>query len=179
MSKVLQPHTEKFDFSLCQLLHYRILLYLSRLSSKTSLMNKIRNCDATCILIKVQQCKAAALDDIGSSDDGGEGEVAPPVNRRKSSFWSVFRAQKSKECKEEREDGKSKIEIEAEKNYAHQVMMMRSRFVYVPIASDSSTENMRSSSVKSRGLYFPSPIKFFQQSKTSKVVQERSPLYRG
>ncbi|KAF5939180.1 hypothetical protein HYC85_023439 [Camellia sinensis] len=93
------------------------------------------------------------LDDIGSSDGGGEGEVAPPVNRRKSSFWSVFRMQKSKECKEEREDGKSKIEIEAEENYAHQVMMMRSRSVCVPIASDSSTGNMRSSSVYDVSTY--------------------------
>lgn len=106
-------------------------------------------------------------------------EASPPVNRRKSSFWSVFRTQKSKECEEEREDGKSKIEIEAEEKYAHQMMMMRSRSVSVPVASDSGAGNMRSSSVKSRGLYFPSPIKFFRQSKTSKVVQERSPLYRG
>ncbi|THG21547.1 hypothetical protein TEA_010916 [Camellia sinensis var. sinensis] len=51
--------------------------------------------------------------------------------------------QKSKECKEER-DGKSKIEIEAEENYAHWVMMMRSRSVSVPVASDSSAGNMRS-----------------------------------
>ncbi|CAL5393602.1 unnamed protein product [Camellia sinensis] len=94
-------------------------------------------------------------------------------------FWSVFRTQKSKECEEEREDRKSKIEIEAEENYAHQVIMMRSRSVSVSVASDSSTENMRSSSVKSRGLYFPSPIKFFWQSKTSKVIQEWFPLYRG
>ncbi|CAL5338036.1 unnamed protein product [Camellia sinensis] len=47
---------------------------------------------------------------------------------RKLLFWSVFRTQKSKECEEEREDRKSKIEIEAEENYAHQVIMMRSRF---------------------------------------------------
>ncbi|CAL5354958.1 unnamed protein product [Camellia sinensis] len=38
----------------------------------------------------------------------------------KDDCWVVIDG-KSKECKEEREDGKSKIEIEAEENYAHQV----------------------------------------------------------
>ncbi|GMP93782.1 hypothetical protein CsSME_00043485 [Camellia sinensis var. sinensis] len=125
-----------------------------------------------CWVVIDGKCKAAALDDIGSSDGGGEGEVAPPVNRRKSSFWSVFRTQKCKECKEEREDRKSKIEIEAEENYAHQVMMMRSRSVCVPIASDSSTGNMRSSSVKSK-ICMRSDSVGFQHRKHEIVVSEK------
>ncbi|KAK1379113.1 hypothetical protein POM88_025857 [Heracleum sosnowskyi] len=32
---------------------------------------------------------------------------------------------------------------------------------------------------KGRGWFFPSPIKAFRQTKTSKVVQERSPMHKG
>uniref|UniRef100_A0A5B7B4D0 Uncharacterized protein n=1 Tax=Davidia involucrata TaxID=16924 RepID=A0A5B7B4D0_DAVIN len=102
----------------------------------------------------------------------------PPRNRSKSSFWSVFKTHKSKKDEEPNDEEVNKSEIVMEDDYARR-MMMRSRSVSVPVASNSGAGEFRSSSTKGRRWHFPSPIKAFRQSKTSKVVQERSPLYRG
>lgn len=75
-----------------------------------------------------------------------------------SSFWSVFRSSK-------------KVE-EVNDNLSSSTMMRRSRSVAVSMTSDSGK-------TKGWSWYFPSPIKVFRQSKISKVVHERSPLYRG
>ncbi|XP_047306677.1 uncharacterized protein LOC124910100 [Impatiens glandulifera] len=83
-------------------------------------------------------------------------------SRRHLSFLSVFRNKEKPK--------------EIDQNYCQtdNIMMTRSRSVYIP-----TVNNNKSSSEKSKGWYFPSPMKVFRQSKTSKVVQERSPLHIG
>ncbi|XP_057977056.1 uncharacterized protein LOC131164108 [Malania oleifera] len=113
---------------------------------------------------------------LGADKDAGERKnpPLPPISRRKSSFWSLFKPPKTK-----KPEGGAR-EAEARRNEVEEAesvrRMMRSRSVGVPVLSDSSSGDVRS---KARGWYFPSPIKAFRQSKTSKVVQERSPLCRG
>lgn len=87
----------------------------------------------------------------GDRESGGK---FPPAagNRSNSSIWSVFRTHKSKKGQE---DKRGQEEVD---DYEQRVVM-RSRSVGV--------------AAKGRGWYFPSPIKAFRQSKTSKVVQER------
>ncbi|XAR70636.1 hypothetical protein NMG60_11027550 [Bertholletia excelsa] len=99
-----------------------------------------------------------------------------PTQSNRSSFWSVFKMQKTKKNEEAREEEDTKrSEIEPE----DKAMMMRSRSVSVPVASSAGAGGLRSSWRKSRGWHFPSPMKAFRHSKTAKVVQERSPLPRG
>ncbi|KAL6985771.1 hypothetical protein U1Q18_019144 [Sarracenia purpurea var. burkii] len=118
-----------------------------------------------------------------AEDRDAGGSIPPlPGNRKKSSFWSAFRTHKSKQCEEGREDGeeakRNEAEVVVEDNYA-QRMMMRSRSVSVPVASNPIAGDISSSSAKSRGWHFRSPISVFRHAKASKVVQTRSPLYRG
>ncbi|KAA8522049.1 hypothetical protein F0562_012637 [Nyssa sinensis] len=119
--------------------------------------------------------------------------LKPPAssNRSKLSFWSVFRTHKSTKGEEAEDEEVKKREAvpvtvpepepepEPEEDYATRMMMMRSRSVSVPVASNFGVGDLRSSSVKGRGWHFPSPIKAFRQSKTSKVIQERPPLYKN
>uniref|UniRef100_A0A2P2K0A7 Uncharacterized protein n=1 Tax=Rhizophora mucronata TaxID=61149 RepID=A0A2P2K0A7_RHIMU len=57
------------------------------------------------------------------------------------------------------------------------MMMKMKKSRSVAVASDSSIADIRST--KSKGWYFPSPIKVFRRSISRGMVQERSPLYRG
>lgn len=98
-------------------------------------------------------------------------ETSPVTSKTKSSsFWSLFRSQQK--------NNNNKVDTKDE-NTNKAAMMMRSRSVAVSMTSDSVGRD-RENKAKSRGwYYFPSPIKAFRQSKISKVVHERSPLYRG
>lgn len=100
----------------------------------------------------------------------------PPTtggNRGKSSLLSIFKTNKSKKGEEEKENEElTKIS----NDYA--MMMNRSRSVSVTLSTNSGAGDIKSSS-KGRGWYFPSPIRAFRQSKTSKVVQQRSPMCKG
>lgn len=103
----------------------------------------------------------------------------PPSAGKTAAFWSVFRFQKSKRGGPD-EDVK-KVGFEENDDVAlRRKMMMRSRSVAVPMpaTADSVPGGVKPSS-KGRSWYFPSPIKVFRQSKISRIVQERSPLYRG
>ncbi|KAG2680277.1 hypothetical protein I3843_11G093100 [Carya illinoinensis] len=120
---------------------------------------------------------------------GNESELKEPASvggkSRASSFWSVFRSQKNKKVEVDEGNAKRQDEVaveeeEGEDVRARRTMMMRSRSVAVSITSDSGIGlGGRESRGKGRSWYFPSPIKAFRQSKIAKVVQERSPLYRG
>ncbi|KAK9275417.1 hypothetical protein L1049_022681 [Liquidambar formosana] len=107
--------------------------------------------------------------------DSGDGRPPPPPdsNRSRSSFWSVFKTQRSKKT----EEGGEERERDEVNEDAKRIMMMRSQSVGIPVLSGSGGRDARSG--KGRGWHFPSPIKAFRQSKAAKVVQERSPLYRG
>ncbi|XP_024995447.1 uncharacterized protein LOC112528657 [Cynara cardunculus var. scolymus] len=100
----------------------------------------------------------------------------PRVSRSKINFWSVFRVSKTKKCDVhgdglEEDSNKSDISA-ATDDYSR---MMRSRSVAV-----GAGESFSSVAAKRRGWYFPSPMKAFRQSKTSKVqLHERSPMHRG
>lgn len=100
----------------------------------------------------------------------------PPTtggNRGKSSLLSIFKTNKSKKGEEEKENEEL---TKTSNDYAR--MMNRSKSVSVTLSTNSGAGDVKSSS-KGRGWYFPSPIRAFRQSKTSKVVQERSPMCRG
>ena len=101
--------------------------------------------------------------------DSTRNKPPTPASRSKSSFWSAFRTHKNKKGED---DAVNRNDAVTKDDYA-QRMMMRSRSVSVPVTSRSVSG---SSSAKGRSWYFPSPIQVFRQSKTSKVVQERSPL---
>ncbi|KAI8522297.1 hypothetical protein RHMOL_RhmolUnG0005100 [Rhododendron molle] len=97
-------------------------------------------------------------------------------NPRKSSFWSVFKTHRGRKCEYEGEDGELKRNGEAEvedNNYLRR-MMRRSRSVASGIGGVGSSASRKGI----RGWHFPSPMGVFRHSK-SKVVHERSPLYRG
>ncbi|RVW50035.1 hypothetical protein CK203_082295 [Vitis vinifera] len=111
-------------------------------------------------------------------NDLEDGRPPNPSNRSKSSFWSVFKSSKIKKPEEtvaEVEETKKK-EVGENEDLKR---MMRSRSVGISLFSDSGGGGGGDSRSKGRGWYFPSPIKAFRQSKASKIVQERSPLYRG
>ncbi|XP_057478845.1 uncharacterized protein LOC130766178 [Actinidia eriantha] len=108
-----------------------------------------------------------------SGDRDSTGNKPPtPASRSKSSLWLAFRTHKNKKGEDEAANQNDAV---TKDDYA-QRMMMRSRSVSVPVTSRSVAG---SSSSKWRSWYFPSPIQVFRQPKTSKVVQERSPLRRG
>ncbi|XP_009804866.1 uncharacterized protein [Nicotiana sylvestris] len=106
------------------------------------------------------------------------------------SFWSVFKLSKSKRSGEsEKEELKGKANVKANIHHVNIInefsdsriddfarMMNRSRSMCVAITSVSGAGESPS---KSKGWHFPSPMKVFRQSKASKLVHERSPMYRG
>ncbi|XP_028074505.1 uncharacterized protein LOC114276866 [Camellia sinensis] len=124
-----------------------------------------------------RRSRSAAIPFFRPRFAGVSNKPPAPRNRGNSSIWSVFTTHKNKR---EDEEAKRK-EVETENDYAQRMMtMMRSRSVSVLITSDSGAGDFRNSPAKGKGWYFPSPIKVFRQSKSSKVVQERSPLlYRS
>ncbi|XP_043694811.1 uncharacterized protein LOC122645572 [Telopea speciosissima] len=96
--------------------------------------------------------------------------VAPPtpdLSRSRSSLWSMFKpSSKTKKAEEEKE----------EKLQTEKVKMRRSKSVGISSFSESTAVD---SKLKGKSWYFPSPMKVFRQPKTTKVVQELSPMYRG
>ena len=98
------------------------------------------------------------------------------------SFWSIFKAHKSNRGSESERDWEVKKvlteEIDGDVS-GKAAMMARSRSVGVTVVSAGGREYRVSSRSKCKGWFFPSPMKVFLQSKASKIVQERSPLYRG
>ncbi|KVH90228.1 uncharacterized protein LOC112521529 [Cynara cardunculus var. scolymus] len=104
---------------------------------------------------------------------GGESELVvdnnkpvPKVSRSKIHFWSVFTLHKSKKC-DVHADG-----IDDESNKSDDLAsaddysrMMRSRSVAV-----GAVDGFGTAASKRKGWYFPSPIKAFRQTKTSKAV---------
>ncbi|KAL8201080.1 hypothetical protein R6Q57_012419 [Mikania cordata] len=96
----------------------------------------------------------------------------PRVSRSKINFWSVFKMSKSKRC-DLHDDESNKSDISgATGDYS---TMMRSRSVAV-----GAGDRFSPATAKRRGWYFPSPMKVFRQSKTSKLqIHERSPMHRG
>lgn len=102
-------------------------------------------------------------------------------NRRKSSssFWSAFKAHRgTKKCEGESKDGElnSNVEAEEEKDNYLRRMMRRSRSVASGIGDFRRSSASRKGKIG--GWHLPSPMSVFRHSK-SKVVHERSPLYRG
>lgn len=106
------------------------------------------------------------------------------------SFWSVFKLSKSKRYGDSESDElKSKTNASVHHENVDEFtdgriedfarMMKRSRSMSVVITSVSGTGDCNKSPAKSKGWHFPSPMKVFRQSKASKLVHERSPLYRG
>ncbi|MCD7470149.1 hypothetical protein HAX54_009810 [Datura stramonium] len=123
--------------------------------------------------------------------NSGERKYQPVCNSKMNktpSFWSVFKLSKSKRSGEsENDELKAKINIHHDnineftdsriEDFSR--MMMRSRSMSVAITSVSGDGDGFKSPAKSKGWHFPSPMKVFRQSKASKLVHERSPLYRG
>ncbi|KAF5735062.1 hypothetical protein HS088_TW15G00561 [Tripterygium wilfordii] len=102
-------------------------------------------------------------------------------NKNSSSFLSFFKFSKSKRydidaistVSVEAATKRPEISVEDERRS----MMRKSRSVAV--TSDSGIRDSRAAPSKGKGWHFPSPMKVFRQSKISRVVHERSPLYRG
>lgn len=105
---------------------------------------------------------------------------SPAINGSRSarSFWSLFKSHKSERGSELEQDWEAKKVLMEERDgdVSKKAVMARSRSVAVAAVSGDGEFRPRS---KGRGWFFPSPMKVFRQSKVSKVVQERSPLYRG
>ncbi|KAI3812714.1 hypothetical protein L1987_17426 [Smallanthus sonchifolius] len=96
----------------------------------------------------------------------------PRVSRSKINFWSVFKISKTKKC-DLHDDESNKSDISgATEDYSR---MMRSRSVAV-----GAGDRFSPATTKRRGWYFPSPMKAFRQSRTSKLqTHERSSMHRG
>lgn len=98
---------------------------------------------------------------VGGGGGGGE---------RSSSLWSsVFKSQKAKKRGGGREEEEAKRT--EEEGMSMGMRTMRSRSVGVSTAAAARS--------KRREWSFPSPMKIFRQSNSSKAVQRRSPLYKG
>ncbi|MED6112033.1 hypothetical protein PIB30_057965 [Stylosanthes scabra] len=113
------------------------------------------------------------------SDLDGAGD-SPAMNGSRSarSFWSLFRSHKNH--KEHENEAKAALAVgdcDGGIDASRKTMMQRSRSVAVAVAPGGERE-LRARS-KGKAWFFPSPMKAFRQTKVSKVVQERSPLYRG
>jgi hypothetical protein len=106
---------------------------------------------------------------------------SPAINGSRSarSFWSLFKTHKSNRGSESEHDWESKKVLTEERDgdMSRKAVMARSRSVAVTAVSGNG--EFKAPRSKGKGWYFPSPMKVFRQSKASKVVQERSPLYRG
>lgn len=102
--------------------------------------------------------------------------------RKMTAFLSVFKSQKSKRGSPPGEETK-KVDVkdgdDDDDALMRKTMMMRSRSVAVPMTTENGAGYSRPTGGKVRSWYFPSPIKVFRQSKISKLVRARSPLYRG
>ena len=112
-----------------------------------------------------------------------DGRPPHPSNGSKSSFWSVFKTPKTKKPEQtepevEEKEKEKKNEVGENEDLKR---MMRSKSVGISLFTDSGGGGGGGGDSRSKGRswYFPSPIKVFRQSKASKIVQERSPLYRG
>ncbi|KAL5099960.1 hypothetical protein RYX36_004287 [Vicia faba] len=105
---------------------------------------------------------------------------SPVINGSSSarSFWSMFKTNRSNRGSVSERDWEAKkvLTAERENDVSRTAVMARSRSVAVSSVSGDGELKPRS---KGKGWSFPSPMKVFRQSKASKVVQERSPLYRG
>lgn len=111
--------------------------------------------------------------------DGARESPAMNGSRSARSFWSLFKTQKGNRGSEPEQDNceaKKVLAEELDGDAGRKAMMARSRSVAVAAVSGDGELRPRT---KGRGWFFPSPMKVFRQSKASKVVQERSPLYRG
>ncbi|XP_048319391.1 uncharacterized protein LOC125418817 [Ziziphus jujuba] len=104
-------------------------------------------------------------------------------SRRTMAFWSVFKSQKSKRGSPPPDEEAKKVEVKDDDIdddvLMRKTMMMRSRSVAVPMSTRENGVGDSRPPGKGRSWYFPSPIKVFRQSKISKLVRVRSPLYRG
>ncbi|KAJ4952291.1 hypothetical protein NE237_029123 [Protea cynaroides] len=93
----------------------------------------------------------------------------PDPSRSRLSFWSVFKSSsKTKKAEEGREE---KVKLQAMK-----VRMTRSKSVGISSFSEPAGSD---SKLKGWSWHFRSPMKVFRHPKTTKVVQELSPLYKG
>ncbi|XP_016651028.1 PREDICTED: uncharacterized protein LOC103336887 [Prunus mume] len=126
----------------------------------------------------------------GTVPIGGDPLPAGGGRTKTPSFWSsMFRSsQRSKrsEANGEHETTPEKKvvgeieEVEDADAAMRRNMMRKSRSVAVPMmSSNSGAAAGERPPAKGRGWYFPSPIKAFRHSKISKIVSERSPVYRG
>lgn len=105
---------------------------------------------------------------------------SPAINGSRSarSFWSLFKTHKNNRGSEVEQDWEAKkmLAEECDGDVSRKAVMARSRSVAVAAVPTDGEFRPRT---KGRGWFFPSPMKVFRQSKVSKVVQERTPLYRG
>lgn len=108
---------------------------------------------------------------------------SPVINGSRSarSFWSMFKTNnrnRGSGSESERDwEAKKILAVERDIDVSRTAVMARSRSVAV--ASSVSGDGELKPRSKGKGWSFPSPMKVFRQPKASKVVQERSPLYRG
>ncbi|KAK4368714.1 hypothetical protein RND71_012506 [Anisodus tanguticus] len=119
---------------------------------------------------------------VKNSSDMKNHPVCNSKIHKTASFWCIFKLSK-------RSGEADNVELKAKESIHHDnnndftdgriedfaKMMMRSRSMSVAITSSDDNK----SPMKSKGWYFPSPMKVFRQSKASKLLNERSPLYRG
>ncbi|XP_014520215.1 uncharacterized protein LOC106777188 [Vigna radiata var. radiata] len=116
--------------------------------------------------------------DRGLDLDSARDSPALNGSRSARSFWSMFKTQKSTRAGAPEQEWEAKKILAEERDGDGSVnpVMVRSKSVAVTAVSGDGELRPRT---KGRGWFFPSPMKAFRQSKVSKVVQERSPLYRG
>lgn len=128
-----------------------------------------------------RRSRSVALPFLNSARFSNAGEFADPressasIEKSKSSLWLFFWPQKPK---------REKIPADAEEDEAADLKIRtirRSKSVAAPTAFSCAGGVLEEArSVKSKGWYFPSPMKVFRHTKTSaKIGQERSPLHRG
>lgn len=112
----------------------------------------------------------------GGASDLDSARDSPALNGSRSarSFWSMFKSQKSGRGGAPEQEKILAEECDGEASV--KPVMARSRSVAVTAVSGDGELRPRT---KGRGWFFPSPMKAFRHNKVSKVVQERSPLYRG
>ncbi|KAL8141771.1 hypothetical protein V2J09_014803 [Rumex salicifolius] len=127
-----------------------------------------------------RRSRSVALPFLKSARFPSTGEFVDPressasTEKSKPSIWLFFWPQKSK---------REKIAADVEEDDAADLKIRtirRSKSVAAPISfSCAGGVQDEARSVKSKGWYFPSPMKVFRHSRASaKIVQERSPLHR-
>ena len=117
---------------------------------------------------------------VGGDSDLDSARDSPAMNGSRSarSFWSMFRSHKSNKEHEREAKAAALAGGDGGGDGSRKAVMQRSRSVAVAAVSGGGEGELRPRT-KGKGWFFPSPMKAFRQSKVSKVVQERSPLYRG